>query len=1548
MSVQVQLDDKNQPVPVRVTHNNDRQHYVIAIDIAKEGGQLWDLTPYFKGRVGDSNFGLQVVWYYQGRLMDLTNKTPYIEGNVGEYSFDDNKEIQMAPDASVVSYTGDSSDCESGGRATYYFPEQMFPKSGAFKGFIGVRDDTGKTAHVSGVTIWFKVLPGAAQMGHACDFYVHDLEVALANANEKTREQLNDANTKLNNQLADANDKLTKAQTNFDNVTAQALQDVRDKYKQEVQANEDMSAQTRANLSQLADTVGEIEARIKADDIITKKEFNAQIDDLQLKQQDVATQIKEQLSKIQVKTKVFGTFDELKKAYPNGDSGLFLITADQHWYYYDGTAWVDGGAYNGTKLDFSNVSGGYYNLLEGTSNQKKAFNGEQYMIVTTSTNGDNLTSLQPGQKYTYAVNASEQNGTVYMEVLQFNADNAQIKRDTWDINVDGSRTRLVFTVDPAAVKVQTHLVTKDTGTTNFTVANETLLSGSQDNGWRKSLNDYSLPEAIDKLIELHEINAADKLADISNGTNLLKDTSDEYKPFNINNWDMVTTASNGSKLSLIPGETYTYSASIKGLSASSPVALKVRGIDDGNPYFRTNAITQDGTYSLTFTVPEDCNELLSVSVGTFQNLTDTFLIKIANEQLQHGSYATKYHSVATSSVLEDTAKAIRDSSGVDYQAIQDKFPYFNLLLGTTEEDQTFVGTGWGEFTTAKNAVNLKLPVGKTYTYQANVEASKGTVSVQAFFFDKDNNKLSFVRSSYGKGPGKQSLTFTVPDKTDHVNVVCVFGQSDADNNVMTISHEALFEGSNSLDWCKAVNECSQGEILRRLLITSKINKNSIQDKLPYFNLLTGTSSKEQTFIGTGWGRNSTASNSGALNLTPGQDYTYSANLDVTKGTASLQIFFYDDNGTQSSFLATDYQQYHDKVSYTFSVPTGVHSAGVAIVFGKSNDTDNSVKVKNECLFIGDYPWPYIKSIDECDLDEVFSQIVKCSQLDTEEVEETFPYFNLLVGTSSEPETFTGAGWTQHTTASNSKNLHLTVGETYTYASDIKCTKGTAGAQVFFYKADGSNTYQAADYVSGPARSVITFTVPKDTVTTNVITVFSNPDSTVTDYSMTISNESLYHANHDLGYMPNPSEMTEAKVLKTILDHTQIASSSTNLNDATVTHLPVLTVNGDSSDLLTNNTESTLPFVFNQDGNTMNGYLDMQWQGNTSLSYPKKGFKAKFFEDADKTKKLKFKPSPLFYKSNNFHLKAYYTNYYNVNDAIVAEIYSRLIANDENAPVELQQANHYGTIQSTPVMLYFKDQFYGLMEFCTKSSSDLWNMDKKNADQIAIEANTNSDYGNFVAKGGTFTKDGDFELQSDNDQNAQTALTNLQDLLVVDDDATFKNNVASHFDENSLADAIISNWICNNSDGWNGKNQCFLTYDNGEHWYWMAYDFDSSFGSSWKPGTIYADDRDYFTDPDQFHNKALKRWATLNPDKLLNRFNQLESLGALNVPELQSIIRNKIAEVGEPAYKKEHERWSGNPVYQTDKLNVDHMCYMLSLRKRLLKQKLEDMSKPATN
>lgn len=162
--------------PVKITHNNDRKHYVIAIDDAKEGTAIWNLDPYFKARVSDSNATLEVVWYHQGRLQNfnaIEEAKPFISGNVGGYSIDDQQQIKLDPGSDPVDFTGSTEDVGDGGRVDYHFPDAMFPKSGIFKGFIGIQDKQGR---VSGVTIWFRVLDGIARMGTAKQVYFSEME----------------------------------------------------------------------------------------------------------------------------------------------------------------------------------------------------------------------------------------------------------------------------------------------------------------------------------------------------------------------------------------------------------------------------------------------------------------------------------------------------------------------------------------------------------------------------------------------------------------------------------------------------------------------------------------------------------------------------------------------------------------------------------------------------------------------------------------------------------------------------------------------------------------------------------------------------------------------------------------------------------------------------------------------------------------------------------------------------------------------------------------------------------------------------------------------------------------------------------------------------------------------------------------------------------------------------------------------------------------------------------------------------------------------------
>ena len=48
---------------------------------------------------------------------------------------------------------------------------------------------------------------------------------------------------------------------------------------------------------------------------------------------------------------VYATLVALEEAYLTGDTHIYVVTADGHWYYWNGSVWADGGVYQAT--DFS-------------------------------------------------------------------------------------------------------------------------------------------------------------------------------------------------------------------------------------------------------------------------------------------------------------------------------------------------------------------------------------------------------------------------------------------------------------------------------------------------------------------------------------------------------------------------------------------------------------------------------------------------------------------------------------------------------------------------------------------------------------------------------------------------------------------------------------------------------------------------------------------------------------------------------------------------------------------------------------------------------------------------------------------------------------------------------------------------------------------------------------------------------------------------------------------------------------------------------------------
>lgn len=325
--------------------NNDGDPYILPLDIFKEGYSAYNISNWFKGRVGDNGTPFAIRWYSHGRLLNILGLRPFIEGQVGDYTIDDsdpdNPQINMAEDASHVHIVGDVNDTQEGGVAIYRLISQAFPKSGIFYGkigFMGTQDDG--TLVNTGVDIVFKVLAGHMNMLGARKFYVSELEKAWL-----------DLQAKIKKYQAEYKDATDKQAEQFKEDTEKALADLNTKITNEIKRAEDTLGDTQASidaniasLKTLAAEIASLEAKIKDLDFVGTKQYDNDMDNLR--------QIIElKLSQISYTPEAFPTAQDIQNTYPHGKAGIFVAMDTGHKWIYYANSWRDCGVYQGTALD---------------------------------------------------------------------------------------------------------------------------------------------------------------------------------------------------------------------------------------------------------------------------------------------------------------------------------------------------------------------------------------------------------------------------------------------------------------------------------------------------------------------------------------------------------------------------------------------------------------------------------------------------------------------------------------------------------------------------------------------------------------------------------------------------------------------------------------------------------------------------------------------------------------------------------------------------------------------------------------------------------------------------------------------------------------------------------------------------------------------------------------------------------------------------------------------------------------------------------------------
>ena len=302
-----------------VSINHNGVPFYFPADVAKEGSSYVRIEDYLKVRVHDNGKVVPFKWYDQGRVMNVHGYIPFIQGLVGGYTTDDDNEVVMAPDASYRDWQGTTANAHDGGYMDYILEDQMFPQEGVFKGHFGLKDTSGNI--LTSVNIIFEVLGDDLRIGETTKYYSSQLDKMVNEFKVRTQQVVDDARNTYNSETKNAHDAAIAAQAEIEAV--------------------------RKNNNNLADTIQSILNNIKANNIVTRPEYD-----------ELSTEIVKRLSQINITPNYYANYDDMVSKNPSGTGNLCVTSDTGHkWLFINGN-WLDLGEFS-----YADLAPIYKNLI---------------------------------------------------------------------------------------------------------------------------------------------------------------------------------------------------------------------------------------------------------------------------------------------------------------------------------------------------------------------------------------------------------------------------------------------------------------------------------------------------------------------------------------------------------------------------------------------------------------------------------------------------------------------------------------------------------------------------------------------------------------------------------------------------------------------------------------------------------------------------------------------------------------------------------------------------------------------------------------------------------------------------------------------------------------------------------------------------------------------------------------------------------------------------------------------------------------------------------
>lgn len=314
---------------------------------------------------------------------------------------------------------------------------------------------------------------------------------------------------------------------------------------------------------------------------------------------------------------------------------------------------------------------------------------------------------------------------------------------------------------------------------------------------------------------------------------------------------------------------------------------------------------------------------------------------------------------------------------------------------------------------------------------------------------------------------------------------------------------------------------------------------------------------------------------------------------------------------------------------------------------------------------------------------------------------------------------------------------------------------------------------------------------------------------------------------------------------------------------------------------------------------------IEYQGSSTMAYPKKNFRIKFdnnykFGNWTETKK--------------YNLKAYYLDMSQMREVLMYHMAHLMYCSEPNVMKRYPFSNFtkYPTgaraiCDLFPCELHINGEFHGLYHFGLAKDKKNLLIDEYNPLHFAFEPNAN--YANNPSVLWSNAEYWDPVIHDEVPENIKAKFQEWLDFLTSSSYTDFASNASNHID--------IKNWImylvlAQVVYGWDAlsNNMQLITYDGGNTFYVFPYDGDNTFGfynNNLKNAVPYEDVfRNYF------NGGTTPAWITkfifMFTEQLCDMFKYLYDNGVFTYQTFCSLVEDEAKNVPYSIYESNTEKW----------------------------------------